>query len=75
MPADPAALAAELGRLGMACDVETEGALAIVVPHAPSAAPSVEQRSEIVRLARRAGFANVALELRGRGPAPRRRDS
>ena len=65
MPADPVALAAALERLGMACDVEMEGGLAILVPRARAAFPDGDLRVEVVRAARAAGFANVAFELRG----------
>ena len=74
MPGDPVALADALRALGLACDVEAEGALAILVPHAQAAMPPAEQRSEIVRAARQAGFANVALEVRASQPAAPQRD-
>ncbi len=70
MPADPTALAAALERLGMACDVEAEGGLAILVPRAGVGFPGTELRAEVVQAARQAGFANVAFELRGPGPTP-----
>lgn len=70
MPADPLALAAALERLGLACDVEAEGGLAILVPRAGAGFPEGGLRAEIVRAAREAGFANVAFELRGPAPSP-----
>ena len=65
MPADAGALADALTRIGIACDVEREGALAILVPRESADVPTAEARRAIVRAARDAGFASVAFELRG----------
>ncbi|GLC26304.1 hypothetical protein [Roseisolibacter agri] len=68
MPGDARALLAALAQMGVACDVETEGGLAILVPRATAGFPGSDLRVELVRAARQAGFANVALELRGAEP-------
>lgn len=67
-PADAAALAAALERLGLPLSVEVDGALAVLVPRDGRAVafPTDDVRVELVRAARAAGFASVALEL----PAP-----
>ena len=63
MPADAGALARALAELGLACEVEADGALAILVPRAPTEVPGAEMRAAIVLAARAAGFASVAFEL------------
>ena len=63
MPADPEALARSLALLGLHFTVECDGVLAILVPVGPVDVPTEAMRAEIVRAAREAGFASVALEL------------
>jgi len=57
------ALARALAELGLGCDVEADGALAILVPRGPIDIPPAERRAAILQAARAAGFASVAFEL------------
>ena len=68
MQGDPGALGAALDRLGVACVVESQGGVAILIPRAGNGFPGSDLRAEIVRAARQAGFANVAFELLGAEP-------
>ena len=60
---DPIALVRALRAHGLPLDVEADGALAILVPTGPLAAPDAALRRQLVALARDAGFTHVALEL------------
>jgi hypothetical protein len=71
---DPSALRAALGELGLICDVEVAGGLAILVPRAGASAVTRAVRTEVARLGRACGFTHVALEIEpaeaGDPPAP-----
>jgi hypothetical protein len=60
---DAAALGAALATLGLPCDVEASGHLAILVPR--PGAPWLDRalRLEVTRVARVHGFTHVALEV------------
>ncbi|GAC1647094.1 MAG: hypothetical protein NVS4B3_00600 [Gemmatimonadaceae bacterium] len=61
-----AALASAVNRLGVPCDIETIGGVAVVVVRdAPGAHAIAEPacRQEIAALARAHGFSHVAVEL------------
>ena len=57
------ALARALAELWLGCDVEADGALAILVPRGSADVPGAELRATIQQAARAAGFASVAFEL------------
>lgn len=60
---DAPALATALAALGVRCEVEARGRLAVLVPRAPLALDDPARRRELQRLAQRHGFTHVALEL------------
>jgi hypothetical protein len=63
LPADLSVLAGALDRMSVDAMVRADGALAILVPRDPRWFPDAAARAELVRAAREAGFANVAVEL------------
>lgn len=62
-PPDAAALAAALATIGVPCDVERRGRLALLVPRDAELLADPAHRREVQRLAQRHGFTHVALEL------------
>ncbi|MGZ8376596.1 MAG: hypothetical protein ACXWZS_08975 [Gemmatirosa sp.] len=63
MPADLAVLTEALDRLHVEVTVRQDGALAVLVPRDASWFPDAVLRAALLRAARDAGFANVAVEL------------
>jgi hypothetical protein len=62
---DAAALAAALRALGIPCDVESRGALALISTRAEHAArlAAPEERGAVLALLKQYGFSHVAVEL------------
>jgi hypothetical protein len=60
---DARALGAALAALGLPCDVEVSGSLAILVPRVGARWPDRPLRLEVTRVARAHGFTHVALEV------------
>jgi hypothetical protein len=67
LPADRAALVSSITALGLRLSVRSDGPLAILASSDPAWFPDAALRAELVRVARDAGFTNVAVEL---PPAP-----